>query len=360
MAKGRHAKGLTRRARAVGGSVAVAIVAVVGLVAVTGSGGADANTTSTTAPSTTAVATTVTTVPPPPPTWPLTGLEATDPAAMARPALAVKIDNADAGARPQVGINRADVVYEERVEGGITRFLAVFHSQDAQPIGPVRSGRSTDIPIFSALNRPLFAWSGSNGFMAADIQASNMVDVGHSPAVDQYFRDGGWRAPHNLFINGYLPMVDAHRADAGLPPQLFWYRAPGVAPVGDPVAHLDLAYGGGSSVAVAYDWNGLGWARSQNGSPHVDAGGVQVAPPNVVVQFIEYTGYVHGPHLPVGQTVGEGDVWVLTGGVRVIGRWIKPTPDAVTQYLLPDGTPIGFTPGATWVALVPPGGATIP
>jgi hypothetical protein len=358
MGKGRHTRGTSRRTQGIVAAAALAaVVAGCGIVAIAGGGGTDGADAATTTPTTptTAATTTVTEPPPPPPTWPLTGMPVADPAALARPALAVKIDNAPE-ARPQVGINQADVVYEEKVEGGITRFMAVFHSQDAQPIGPVRSGRSTDIAIFSALNRPMFAWSGSNGFMAADIQASNMVDVGHTPAVDQYYRDGSRRAPHNLFIAGYLPMVDSHRADAGVPPSLFSFRPAGVAPIGDPVAHVALEFG---SVSVAFDWNGQGWARTQNGRPHVDAAGVQAAPVNVVVQFVEYQEYIHGGNLPVGQLVGEGDVWVLTGGVRVIGRWVKPSPEAVTQYLLPDGSPIGLTPGQTFVELVPPGGATV-
>jgi hypothetical protein len=339
--------------------IAVAgVAALVGGILITSAGGdedaapATTTTTSTTAPSTT------TTPPPPPPVWPLTGVNVDDVAAMARPALAVKIDNSEA-ARPQVGLNQADVVYEERVEAGITRFFAVFHSQDAQPIGPVRSGRSTEIPILAALNRPMFAWSGSNDYMAADIRASNIVDVAHTPAVDQYYRDRGRRAPHNLFIHGYLPMVDSHRADAGTPPASFSFRVADSLPAGDPAVHVDLNFGGGSSgVPTAYDWNGEGWARTQRGTPHVDAAGIQVAPPNLVVQFTEYVGYVHGPHLPVGQLVGEGEVWVFSAGHRIVGRWVKPTAESVTQYLLPDGSLIQLTPGRTWVALVPPGGAS--
>jgi hypothetical protein len=310
------------------------------------------------APGTSAVVTT-TTEPVPVLHWPLTGLPGADTAGLARPALVVKIDNLDGGARPQVGINQADVVYEERVESGVTRFLAVFHSTDAAPIGPVRSGRTTDIPVFSALNRPMFAWSGSNELMAADIRAADMVDVGHTPAVDQYSRDGSRRAPHNLFIQGYRSMVDSHRADAGVPPALFTFRPEGVPAVGEPVTGVEVAFGGSSSVRVAYAWDGTGWARTQNGTPHVDGAGVVVAPANVVVQFVEYGRYRGAGPPVVAELVGEGEVWVFTGGQRIVGRWVKPSLDAVTQYLLPDGTPIGLTPGRTWVELPPPGSATV-
>lgn len=357
-----HAARRTRR-RPGGGTIgAVLVVAILGAVAFVALGGDDADVAvagpTSDAPGTSAVVATTTTEPAPVLRWPLTGLPGADGTGLARPALVVKIDNLDGGARPQVGINEADVVYEERVESGVTRFLAVFHSTDAGPIGPVRSGRTTDIPVFSALNRPMFAWSGSNELMAADIRAAAMVDVGHTPAVDQYFRDGGRRAPHNLFIQGYQSMVEAHRDDAGVPPALFGFRPDGAAAVGEPVAAVDIAWGGSSSVRVGYTWDGTGWARTQNGTAHVDGAGVPVAPANVVVQFVEYGRYRGAGPPVVAQLVGEGEVWVLTGGQRIVGRWVKPAVDAVTQYLLPDGTPIALTPGRTWVALAPPGSAT--
>ncbi|HET9769741.1 MAG TPA: DUF3048 domain-containing protein, partial [Acidimicrobiia bacterium] len=91
---------------------------------------------------------------------PLTGLPM-DIKRSKRPALVVKIDNAPK-ARPQVGLNQADVVFEEGVEGGITRFAALFHSEESKPVGPVRSARTTDIKLLSALRHPLFAYSGAN------------------------------------------------------------------------------------------------------------------------------------------------------------------------------------------------------
>ncbi|MDQ1503793.1 MAG: hypothetical protein QOD57_1520, partial [Actinomycetota bacterium] len=83
---------------------------------------------------------------------PLTGLPA-DPAVPARAALVVKIDNAPK-ARPQIGINQADLVIEEKVEDGVTRFFTIFQSQVSDPVGPVRSARTTDIALVTPLNHP--------------------------------------------------------------------------------------------------------------------------------------------------------------------------------------------------------------
>ena len=84
-----------------------------------------------------------------------------------RPALVAKIDNVGA-ARPQTGLNQADVVFEEIVEARLTRFAAVFHSQGANPVGPIRSGRTQDVDLLSGLNQPLFLWSGGNLGVTAD------------------------------------------------------------------------------------------------------------------------------------------------------------------------------------------------
>ncbi|NBR66053.1 MAG: DUF3048 domain-containing protein, partial [Actinobacteria bacterium] len=92
--------------------------------------------------------------------YPLTGLPVDDAAKAARPALVAKIDN-HPNARPQAGLNKADIVIEENVEG-LTRFAAVFHSDGSDPVGPLRSGRTQDKIFLGSYNKPLFMWSGGN------------------------------------------------------------------------------------------------------------------------------------------------------------------------------------------------------
>ncbi|MEY2421092.1 MAG: hypothetical protein QOI95_1159 [Acidimicrobiaceae bacterium] len=312
-----------------------------------------------TGPGTSGVATTQTPPPPPPPpTSPLSGLPV-DPAMMARPVLVVKIDNV-AEAHPQYGINQADVVYEELVENSSTRLMALFQSTDAGPIGPVRSARPTDVLLFTPLSRPLFAWSGANTWVRDMIGNANIVDVGNTPAVDQYYRDGSRVAPHNLFIQGYLSMLASHQEDAGAPPPLFAYRT-ATDPLGAnarPLGSVNIVYGSyGGNAPVDYVWDGVGgWMRSQNGVPHVDSDGVQVAPPNVIIQFVDY---VPNGGIPDGQLLGQGTAWVLTAGQIVEGTWVKSAPETPTQFLDATGAPIRLTPGRTWVSLAPPGSATI-
>ena len=100
-----------------------------------------------------------------PAVWPLSGL-GVEP----RPALVVKVDNVDA--EPQSGLNQADIVFEEIVEGRATRFAAVFNSIEANPVGPIRSARTQDVNLLLSLNDPAIAYSGANEEVNAALQAA--------------------------------------------------------------------------------------------------------------------------------------------------------------------------------------------
>ena len=322
------------------------------------SGGDDddaASTTTTEAPTTTA---------PPPQLAPLTGLPINDPAVLTRPAVVVKVDNVEPKARPQAGLGQADVVYEERVEGSVTRLMAVFQSEEAAPVGPVRSARTSDIGIFSSLGRPYFAWSGANATFAGRIRAANVVDVGYDAATSHYYRERSRAAPSNLMLRSTAELRTIPAEGQSVPQPLFTYRD-GIEPPAhhEPLAAVHISYGtSAGSAPVEYRWNGQGWGRTQKGTPHVDATGAQIAPANVIIQFVSYaasdTADQFGTPIPEAQLVGEGEAWVLTAGGIVVGRWHKASLDAVTSYTDVDGQPITLTPGRTWVALPSPGGAT--
>jgi hypothetical protein len=300
----------------------------------------------------------------PPPTWPLTGLPNDDPAKAERRALVVKIDNVDQYARPQAGLNQADLVFEEKIEGPISRFAVVFHSQDVPELGPVRSGRSTDVAIVTPLAVPLYAFSGANGVFLDLLRAAPLIDIGYDVQPQAYDRKPGRPAPDDLFTSTERLWALAPPEVSPPPPQLV-YRARGVAPPASavPVSSFRYSFGGGpvgQPVEMTWDPAVGGWARVQKGSPHVDADGVQIAPPNVIVQFVPYqdTGLVDTSNTPVPEAllVGSGTAWVFTGGTATPATWTKPTEDALTTFTGADGAPVGLTPGPTWIALVPEGG----
>jgi hypothetical protein len=298
---------------------------------------------------------------------PLTGLPG-DPAKLGRPALLVKIDNAPK-ARPQAGLNQADIVVEEGVEGGITRFATIFHSGDADPVGPVRSARTSDIAIAAALNRPLFAYSGTNADFEKLLDAAPIVNVGPGKFPGGYHRVSGRPAPYNYFSSTAVLFGRAAAGQAA-PLAQFVYRPAGQAPAGGSAnAGVHIEFRGRVLTAVDWGWDaaagaGAGaWKRTTNGTTHVDAAGQQVTAANVVIEFVNYkdTGYTDqsGAPVPEAQLIGEGEAWILTGGQVVKGRWQKASTEAVTKLVAADGTAIALTPGRSWVELPAPGLATL-
>lgn len=353
---------LSPRQWAIVGGVLAVIVAVIAVIALSGG---DDEEPAERAVTTTTTTTTTSTTAPPEPGYPLTGQPIDDPARAQRPVLAVKIDNAEPrtgrGGRPQAGINQADIVFEEMVEGSVTRFLALFHSQDADPVGPVRSARTTDLLLMEPLNRPLFAWSGANAGVVGAVRAAPVADVGLDANSGAYYRAGDRPAPYNL-MSSTGALYGGAATEQRQPPALFQYRPADAEPTGDPAAGVRIVFGDGpGSAPVDYEWDGTGWARTQRDSAHVDAAGARVAPPNVVVQFTPYAEVqccdASGFPIVEAQLVGEGDAWVFSAGRRVEARWSRPAVGDVTTYTGPDGQPVLLTPGPTWVAIAPPGTA---
>ncbi|MBJ7293187.1 MAG: DUF3048 domain-containing protein, partial [Ilumatobacteraceae bacterium] len=208
-------------------SLVAAIVASLLLSACGGGGDSTGDTTGDTNASPTDTIAPTATLPINTAVYPLTGLPRPemDIGVLTRPALVAKIDNHPLG-RPQTGLNKADIVFEENVEG-LTRFAAVFHSQGSDPVGPLRSGRTQDIDILGAYNKPLFVWSGGNGGVTQAINKSDLVNVGYLTSIGQgkYFRDKTYRAPHNLYSRTTDIWKLAPKT-AVAPPQHFVYRTP--------------------------------------------------------------------------------------------------------------------------------------
>lgn len=306
------------------------------------------------------------------PTWPLTGQPLADPAAANHPALVVKMDNSP-DARPQTGINEADIVYELLVEG-ITRYALVYHSTPADPVGPVRSARSSDLELTANLSRPLIAWSGGNpgvvGAVHAAVGGGFLVDVGADAASGDYYRDHSRVAPHNLYTSVTALWDHYTPSGTGAPLPLFEYRGDGVASSGAGVETPGFAIDfGGVGVRAEYVWDAErhGWDRFQTDQRHsrpfsatVDSNGVQVAPANVVIMFVPYGQSPADSRSPMAMTSGEGDAIVLTDGKVVTGRWKRPNALSGWQLVDSQGQPILLTPGHTWVGLPENGSLALP
>lgn len=291
------------------------------------------------------------------PIAPLTGavVDETDQAALDRlfrPALAVKIDNAPAG-YPQVGLDRADIVVEVQVEG-ISRFMAVVHSQQVDELGPVRSARTSDPALLAMFGEPLFAWSGGNPAVIDLVESSPWIrSRSANRERDAYSRDRTRRAPHNLMVDAGA-LFDTAGDDVVVPTPLFAYRPVGQWVGGEPVAGVQVAVGASRSAWV-WSEESETWLRSVAGEPHEAAGGGRIRAANVVVAATPYEASAADQRSPEAQSVGSGVAWVLTGGEMVRGRWER---DRITQpwrLLREGGAVISLAPGPTWVLLPAPG-----
>lgn len=336
----------------------VAVLLSLSLVAAACGGGDDSAETTTTAPaststtSTTVRPTTTTTEAPttttiPEPTFPLTGTPVTDVLVSLRRALVAKIDN-HPSARPQHGLNQADIVFEENVEQ-LTRFAAVFHSQAPDVVGPVRSGRTQDISLLSSLNKPLLVWSGGNGAVTAAINASTLVNKSAlvSPG---YFRSSENPSPHNLFANTADIWGTAPEEISPPPAQFDYLDAEDEAPTEPATTGAKIGMDG---VDVQWTWDPAtsSFLRVQNGTPHVDSDGQQVASKNVVIAFVEYRPSPADANSPEAQTTGTGEVWVFTNGTLRIGTWERVDLMQPWTFTDLDGEPIELAPGNTWMEL---------
>jgi hypothetical protein len=303
----------------------------------------------------------VTGVEQPPPTCPLTGAPTPDGAeAPRRTLLAVKVENTDA-AYPLSGLDRADMVYEEVVEGGITRFVALYHCRDAKRVGPVRSARTTDPKILAPFQqRPVLAFAGAAPKVVKSLVAADIVQLTDSNTPDAFSRDDARVAPHNLFTStsGLWRAATKENAEAATPQAVFEFdeELPDRA---KRVETIDITFSTLSS--TGWTWDGGRWTRLLDGSPMTLESGAQIRAENVVVQLVKVTQDTivdaSGAFSPLVEMTGTGKAWVFRDGRVIAGRWERDSEGDVTTFLTKGGDEITLAPGVTWVELVPTDGS---
>lgn len=342
--RGAARRRISRRAL-VGGGIALVVLAAVVLGVVVVRGGGDAAPSASRRPAPTAPTTTTTVFVP---IAPLTGRPDPSGLSQTRSSLAVKIENTPE-ARPQSGLADADVVYEEVVEGGITRFWAVFNTKAPEAVGPIRSVRLMDPGIVSPLGG-IVAFSGGTPENVALIRATPTVTVDENNAGPAFFRESTRFAPHNLY--GRSGALWERGGTPVPPPAIFGYVARGQAFAGtEAIDQFRVGLQPGYDPTYTWDATARAWRRAYGAIPFMDANGAQVAPTNVVVQFIDY------PRGSEGVVVGSGEAWVFSDGRLLRTTWTKPDDATPTRYTDALGTPVALTPGTTWVELVPIGTA---
>ena len=337
---------LTRRGKIVIGVVAVvtAAVVVLGVLALTGNAPAPIQD----------IVDNATGKPTP---CPLTGkLRSGGKGVLARPMIAVKVENTDA-AYPLAGLERADVIYEEPVEGTITRFAALFQCKDAGRVGPVRSARTTDPKILVQYSdEPLLAYSGANPKVEIALNAAGVGSLTETSANAAYTRDESRAAPHNLFVSIKKLYGIAKRSGANfsLPDPVFRFDEEVPTPSRRRTS-ASVAFS--PSNVVDWAWSKGAWVRQLDGAPMNSEAGAPIAVDNVVIQEVVVTDSnivdVAGFPSPDVKVVGKGRAWILRDGRLVIGRWRRESLGDVTVFETKGGDEIALAPGTTFVQLVP-------
>ncbi len=269
--------------------------------------------------------------------------------------LIVKIDDV-AGARPQRGLNSADVILVEPVEGGLTRLMAVFQSDDPIEVGPVRSARITDLDLVTAFGTPGFAYSGATTKLRPMLDEGHLQLVGAPQGQYGFFRVDTQDAPHNLIANtsALLSRIKDKNA-ARLVSATSWKF--GSDESSGLVTHSVTLQWAAAEKTFTWDPALKQWLIKVYDSPlesmRCCAATLERATTTTV--FVMQTvlqdnpiKFHNGTVTPYPQTVGEGTGWVLTNGMRIEATWKRPTVYDLPRWFRADGSEISIQPGRVW------------
>lgn len=295
--------------------------------------------------------------PPPRITYcPLDGRPVAGESALERRPLLVKVENLD-DARPQSGLDKADVIIEAMAEGGITRFAVVYLCRDAEEIGPVRSARLQDLDLLSEYDA-VFAHVGSSDTYADN--AEDVADLDEFANGDAYWRSEERDAPHNTYTSTKL-LRDAAAGQGYDRPASSEPLTFGITKPGAPAVSIDIPYGARCDARYEYDAATKTYPRSVHGEPHVNKPtGARLAPSTVIVQFVDYTDSWRGEEYGMGgrqvmAMEGTGRALIFTGGTVVDGGWHRESTAARTTFTDNGGNPVTLARGQIWIEIVPSG-----
>ena len=252
--------------------------------------------------------TTTTTAPPPGPACPLTGTPSSG-SVPQRPALAVKVDNYP-DARPQSGLDKADIVFEEPVEGGITRYVAVFQCQQPTLVGPIRSARFPDVAILDELSKPIFVHVGGINPILALINQANAYNEDLFYNGSLAIHPPGRYAPYDTYINS-ADVWKQHASDTSPPQPIFTYSSAPATGTATASVHIPFS----STSDETWTWNSPSkrWLLAYSGVPDKLQGGGRVSAANVVVLTVQVA---YGPWVENSEGGLEVRVDPTSGGTR--------------------------------------------
>ena len=292
--------------------------------------------------------------PAPDPICPLSGADGSA-GDIDRPAVAVKIENSPA-AYPLSGLDDAEVVFEELVEGGMTRFMAIYHCTDTDKAGPVRSARIVDPPIVSPITRILAA-AGGNAIVRKALDKAKIVTIDEDTpggALRRISRPG-ITSEHTLYGHTEkIRKVGSEKFDDL--PQEGIFRFGDAPSGGEKATSVTLFFS--QADPIVYDWSGGAWERSQHGEAFQVEGG-KISVDNVIIELHEVNyskklfDVAGNPSIEIADPVGSGDALVFRDGKVFEATWSRKAVTDRVVYTGADGEEIALAEGTTWVALLP-------
>ena len=355
---------LTKRQAVLIGAAALVVVAGVVGVVMTSSAPQKTATKATTTTTRAAVTTTTTTVPGlsvPKGNCPLTDVRAPG-GVPNRPALAVKVGNEPYGARPQSGLNEADIVFDTPAEGFIMRYAAVYQCQNAAQIGPDRSVRWIDWHVLRQLRNPILAYAGGIGYnlnIVAGLKwahAENLLGNAASAGT----RTTNRVPPDNLYTStsALYALAAPFSKTYGAPPPIFSYSAQ--SPAGSkPVASVHINFSYDTDVSWTWDAATSSWVHSYSDGADIDAlTGAPVTATNVIVlivryHFGKYAESIGGSGDFKSATIGSGTGYIFRNGQGVKVTWSRRFVTDPWTFVGPNNAKVALAPGRTWVELLP-------
>lgn len=271
------------------------------------------------------------------------------------PVLVVKIDDTVA-AHPQIGLEDADIVYIEQVEGGLTRLAAVYSSVIPQRIGPVRSARISDIDLLSQFGKVGFAYSGVQKKMRPVINGANLFDLGaqsHSATI--YTTDPSRTPPYAMVLRADLLMdfVKEKGLSLAKAQSIGWNF--GDAPQGGKKVQSVHISWPASSYDIHWDSSTKRWLLDHRYQPNIAESGTRLSADTFVIQNVSITNSIYhdkvGGITPFSATVGSGTGYIMRDGKAFSALWNRPRAEEGTRWTTLTGEEIRFKAGRIWVAL---------
>jgi hypothetical protein len=271
------------------------------------------------------------------------------------PVLIVKIDDTTQ-AHPQIGLEDADIVYIEQVEGGLTRLAAVFSSVIPQRIGPVRSARISDIEIMAQFGRVAFAYSGAQKKLLPVIAAANLQDLGaqrQSPTI--FTTDPNRTQPFAMVLRADLLMQKVKEDENQIDSAKNVGFKFGPLQEGGTVTSKAVMYWPAATYSATWSADENRWLLSHNNTVNFADSGIVLGPTTLVIQMVSITPSEYGDKFggvtPFSQTVGTGKAYVMRDGQRFVTTWNRASAEEGTTFSFADGTVMNFNPGQIWIAL---------